>query len=94
MPSIRSSRVAIDGEIRPATIVYEDGQIVGLGDEATDLDFGDLVVMPGLVDSHVHVNEPGRTQWEGFDTATRAAVAGGTTINRRCRSPTTGSLQA
>ena len=37
------------------------------------------VVMPGLVDSHVHVNEPGRTDWEGFDTATRAAAAGGIT---------------
>lgn len=44
-----------------------------------DVDFGDLVVMPGLVDSHVHVNEPGRTEWEGFATATAAAVAGGTT---------------
>lgn len=44
-----------------------------------DHDFGDLVVMPGLVDSHVHVNEPGREQWEGFATATRAAAAGGTT---------------
>ena len=44
-----------------------------------DHDFGDLVVMPGLVDSHVHVNEPGRTEWEGFASATRAAAAGGTT---------------
>src|SRR5581483_410363 len=38
-----------------------------------------LVIMPGLVDSHVHVNEPGRTEWEGFDSATRAAAAGGVT---------------
>ncbi len=43
------------------------------------VDFGHLVVSPGLVDSHVHVNEPGRTDWEGFDTATRAAAAGGVT---------------
>src|SRR5262245_58858387 len=43
------------------------------------LDFGDLVISPGLVDTHVHVNEPGRTEWEGFDTATRAAAAGGVT---------------
>jgi allantoinase len=43
-------------------------------------DFGNLVVMPGLVDTHVHVNEPGRTEWEGFDTATRAAAAGGITM--------------
>lgn len=42
-------------------------------------DLGDLVVMPGLVDSHVHVNEPGRTEWEGFETATRACAAGGIT---------------
>ena len=42
-------------------------------------DFGRLVVMPGLVDSHVHVNEPGRTEWEGFSSATRAAAAGGIT---------------
>ena len=43
------------------------------------LDVGDSVVMPGIVDSHVHVNEPGRTSWEGFWTATRAAAAGGVT---------------
>jgi allantoinase len=42
-------------------------------------DVGDLVLMPGLVDTHVHVNEPGRTEWEGFATATRAAAAGGVT---------------
>src|SRR5207302_7598201 len=42
-------------------------------------DFGDLVLMPGVVGSHVHVNGPGRTEWEGFDTATRAAAAGGVT---------------
>ncbi len=41
--------------------------------------FGDLVLLPGLVDSHVHINEPGRTEWEGFATATRAAAAGGYT---------------
>ena len=42
-------------------------------------DFGDLVLLPGLVDSHVHINEPGRTEWEGFETATQAAAAGGVT---------------
>jgi len=40
---------------------------------------GDLVVMPGIVDTHVHINEPGRTEWEGFSSATRAAAAGGVT---------------
>ena len=43
------------------------------------LDAGELVIMPGVVDSHVHVNEPGRTDWEGFATATQAAAAGGIT---------------
>lgn len=42
-------------------------------------DVGERVVMPGLVDSHVHINEPGRTAWEGFESATRAAAAGGIT---------------
>ncbi len=48
--------------------------------EAVDLhDYGDLILLPGLVDTHVHINEPGRTEWEGFWTATRAAAAGGVT---------------
>src|SRR5213079_3726768 len=42
-------------------------------------DFGDDVLMPGLVDTHVHVNDPGRTEWEGFETATKAAASGGVT---------------
>jgi len=78
MRSIRSSRVALD-ELRPATITVSDGVIVEIGDGPADDDFGDLVILPGLVDCHVHVNEPGRTEWEGFHTATRAALAGGTT---------------
>ena len=88
---IRSSRVVMpDGE-RPASIHIHDGIITdvtrpsspesapsgGGADEAIDV--GDLVVSPGIVDTHVHVNEPGRTEWEGFDTATRAAAAGGVT---------------
>jgi allantoinase len=77
--SLRSSRVVVDGEARPATIHHEGGVIVEIGDGPADDDFGDLVIMPGLVDTHVHVNEPGRTHWEGFDTATRAAAAGGAT---------------
>src|ERR1700712_461567 len=43
------------------------------------IDAGDLVVSPGVVDTHVHINEPGRTDWEGFESATRAAAAGGVT---------------
>ncbi len=79
MPTLRSSRVVLGSEVRPATVRYEAGAIVEIGTGAADDDYGDLVVMPGLVDSHVHVNEPGRADWEGFDTATRAAAAGGTT---------------
>lgn len=67
-----------EGE-RPATLRFEEGRIVEVGEGIADYDFGDLVVLPGLVDVHVHVNEPGRTEWEGFATATAAAVAGGTT---------------
>lgn len=79
MPSLRSSQVVFGDEIRPATVTWEDGVVVQIGDGPADFDFGDLAVLPGLVDSHVHVNEPGRTEWEGFATATRAAAAGGTT---------------
>ena len=43
------------------------------------IDAGDYLLMPGVVDSHVHVNEPGRTPWEGYDTATKAGAAGGIT---------------
>jgi allantoinase len=71
--------VVVSGEVRPATVRYEDGVVVDIGSGIADADYGDLVVMPGLVDTHVHVNEPGRTEWEGFETATKAAAAGGTT---------------
>jgi allantoinase len=50
-----------------------------LPENAEVIDAGEAVVMPGLVDTHVHINEPGRTDWEGFETATRAAAAGGIT---------------
>src|SRR5213595_3088840 len=85
MKVFRGQRVVFpDGE-RPASIQVERGTIVAIGDEADlpagadIIDCGALVISPGLVDSHVHVNEPGRTGWEGFTTATAAAAAGGVT---------------
>ncbi len=80
MATISSRRVLIGGELRPAVITFESGVVYEIGDGAGgDSDFGDLVILPGLVDSHVHVNDPGRAEWEGFATATRAAATGGTT---------------
>lgn len=69
----------------PAALLVREGRIERLADfddVSTDVDLidaGESVVMPGVVDSHVHINEPGRTEWEGFETATRAAAAGGVT---------------
>jgi allantoinase len=82
---LRSRRVVTPDGIRDAAVVVRDGRIdavlapseIGGRRDVTDL--GDRVLMPGLVDTHVHVNEPGRTEWEGFATATRAAAAGGVT---------------
>ena len=82
---IRGERVVLPDGTRPASIHVTDGRIVGIGayeDEPTgvdDFNARELVVLPGLVDTHVHVNEPGRTDWEGFAHATRAAAAGGVT---------------
>jgi len=79
---LRSRRVITNDRIAPATI-HIDGEKIARVSEYDDFeqgeDFGDLVLMPGVVDAHVHVNEPGRTEWEGFTTATRAAAAGGVT---------------
>jgi allantoinase len=79
---LRSRRVLTPEGLRPAAVWIGGGTIerVTPWEDAVDPhDLGDLVLMPGLVDSHVHVNEPGRTEWEGFATATRAAALGGIT---------------
>ncbi|TDD79078.1 allantoinase AllB [Actinomadura darangshiensis] len=82
---IRSRRAVLpDGE-RPAAVSVRDGRITAIspysdaGQASTSLDLGDVALLPGLVDTHVHINEPGRTEWEGFATATHAAAAGGVT---------------
>lgn len=77
--------VLIRGARPMPAIGIADGVIVALGDIPDDapareeIDATGLLVMPGVVDAHVHFNEPGRTDWEGWATGTRAAVAGGTT---------------
>ncbi|MGB8508605.1 MAG: allantoinase AllB [Pyrinomonadaceae bacterium] len=82
---IRGRKIVTPASFGPASIHVSGGRIASVGafeDVPRDCDVietGDDVLMPGLVDSHVHVNEPGRTEWEGFRTATRAAAAGGVT---------------
>ena len=81
---IAAERVLVDGGFRPAAVFVTDRRIerVGLLEEAPADAVRlapDEVLLPGLVDTHVHVNEPGRTEWEGFRTATAAAAAGGVT---------------
>jgi allantoinase len=82
---LRSSHVLTPRGFAPAAVIVDNEQITGVygwneiptGSELSD--FGDEWLLPGLVDTHVHINEPGRTEWEGFETATRAAAAGGVT---------------
>lgn len=82
---VRGRRVATPEGLVPASIHIAAGTIAAVRawddapEGATLVEAGDAVVMPGLVDTHVHINEPGRTDWEGFETATRAAAAGGIT---------------
>ncbi|MEI2739202.1 MAG: allantoinase AllB [Chitinophagaceae bacterium] len=82
--AILSNRTITPGGIRRAVVLIKDGKIIDVVTELPHGDFpvtdvGDDVLMAGIVDPHVHINEPGRTEWEGFDTATKAALAGGIT---------------
>lgn len=78
---IFSSRCWVSGKLQPATVCFEDGTITDVlfSKDPDAYDAGDNILMPGIIDAHAHINEPGRTEWEGFDTATRAAAAGGIT---------------
>jgi allantoinase len=82
---IRSAHVVTPDGVRDASVWIRGGRIAAVrafGDLPPGVEVvecGDEVLMPGLVDTHVHVNEPGRTDWEGWETATRAAAAGGVT---------------
>jgi allantoinase len=81
-----SQKVVTPRGIEAAAVLVEDGRILDvvppgqLPAQVSVRDFGKAAILPGLVDSHVHINEPGRTEWEGFQTATRAAAAGGCTL--------------
>lgn len=83
--AVRAQQVLVDGVLRPATLVLRDGLVLAVEDvdhpvAGEVLSVPDTAyVLPGVVDTHVHVNEPGRTEWEGFATATRAAARGGVT---------------
>lgn len=86
LQALLSRRVVTPDGIRPAAILV-DGEQIGAVVPADQVpasariqDFGEAAILPGLVDSHLHINDPGRAEWEGFETATRAAAAGGYTM--------------
>ncbi|WLV23997.1 allantoinase AllB [Aciduricibacillus chroicocephali] len=82
---VKNGIVVFRDESRSAEIAVKDGKIAAIADQFDEdaaeevLDAKGQYVMPGMVDTHVHINEPGRTEWEGFETATKAMAAGGTT---------------
>ncbi|VAW39236.1 Allantoinase [hydrothermal vent metagenome] len=85
MQAISSTQVFTNGKLQQVAVLFEHGTITDIvaikdiPDNCPHIDYGNLVIMPGLVDTHVHINEPGRTDWEGFNSATKAAAAGGIT---------------
>lgn len=80
---LQSSRVVLPGGEAPAALLIREGRIAALEPTAPPgrlvTNVGQRVISPGLVDCHVHLNEPGRAEWEGFESGTRAAAAGGVT---------------
>lgn len=84
--AIKSKKIVTPDGIRSGFVMIANGKIASIEDGISDkyegeiIDTGEHFVMPGLIDPHVHINEPGRTQWEGFETATKAAAAAGITM--------------
>src|SRR5690349_18652492 len=82
---IKSNKVVIGNEVKEAFVAIKNGIIADVfmqfptSYEGEIVDVGNKALLPGVIDPHVHINEPGRTEWEGFETATRAAIAGGIT---------------
>ncbi|GAC1391893.1 MAG: allantoinase [Ktedonobacteraceae bacterium] len=81
---VRHGTLVTPTEIRPTDVAIVDGRIVAIGPDLAgtskeEIDASDLHIFPGVIDAHVHFNEPGRTHWEGFATGTKALAAGGTT---------------
>src|SRR6476661_7276442 len=82
--ALKSKKLVTPTGIRPGTVLIEAGRIRAVlpADAPVHVpvtDLGELALLPGVIDPHVHLNEPGRSDWEGFDTGTRAALAGGLT---------------
>src|SRR5687768_13602503 len=82
--AIKSNRIITPTGVLKAIVLIKDGGILDIVNEVSTndhkiIDVGNDILMPGIIDPHVHINEPGRTEWEGFETATKAAIAGGVT---------------
>src|SRR6478609_3222181 len=83
--AIKSKNVITSTEVKEAIVLIKDGFIADVVSNLPDnancplIDVGSKILMAGIIDPHVHINEPGRTEWEGFETATKAAIAGGLT---------------
>lgn len=91
---IRGATVVGAGEQTPLDVGVSDGLIAAIepeleGPASEEIDAAGLHLLPGVVDGHVHFNEPGRADWEGFETGTKALAAGGATAAIRCRSTPT-----
>ncbi|PYR96013.1 MAG: allantoinase, partial [Acidobacteria bacterium] len=81
---VRGGTVVTPEGVNPADLAIEDGVISGIGPELAggfqEIDARGLFVFPGMIDVHVHFNEPGHTEWEGAATGSRALAAGGGTL--------------